>query len=58
MLIIRKPDAEEEIEKRVKTAPDPRPEAAKIRKKRPEDEREDLNRPDSLFWRGVWMTVF
>ena len=56
MLIIRKPEAEPERD-HPKSRADRKPAPAKITKREPDD-CEYLDDPNSLFWRGVWMTVF
>ncbi|AWI61097.1 hypothetical protein V3589_00685 [Sinorhizobium fredii] len=58
MLIIRKPVTEEEIEERRELQLEARPRRARDQSPNRADEREDLDDPNSLFWRGVWMIVF
>ncbi|MHC2492836.1 hypothetical protein ACVII0_006690 [Sinorhizobium meliloti] len=58
MLTINKPEPATEREGRpVPPANDRKPASAKIRKPATDD-CERLDDPSSLFWRGVWMTVF
>ncbi|PDT50247.1 hypothetical protein [Sinorhizobium fredii] len=58
MLIIRKPVTEVEIEERRELQSEARPRRARGQSSCRVDEREDLDDPNSLFWRGVWMIVF
>ncbi|WP_026621413.1 hypothetical protein [Ensifer sp. WSM1721] len=59
MLAIRRANAEAEHEERRRpTAADPKATPVKFRKLVDGDDGEDLDDPNSLFWRGVWMTVF
>jgi hypothetical protein len=58
MLTIKKPEPATEREGRpVPPSTGIEPAPAKIRKPSTDD-CERLDDPDSLFWRGVWMTVF
>ncbi|AFL51610.1 hypothetical protein USDA257_c30400 [Sinorhizobium fredii USDA 257] len=58
MLAIRKTVAEEEIEERRPPLSEARPRATKDLLPMKAEERENLDDPKSLFWRGVWMVVF
>ncbi|PDT82501.1 hypothetical protein [Sinorhizobium sp. BJ1] len=59
MLTIRKPDAEEEHKERHCLLSEGRSRPAKkLLQPDKADEREHLDGPNSLFWRGVWMVVF
>ncbi|WOS65115.1 hypothetical protein [Sinorhizobium fredii] len=58
MLIIRKPVTEEEVEERRELQSEARPRRARDRSPCRVDEREDLDDPEWLFWRGVWVIVF
>jgi hypothetical protein len=59
MLAIRRANAEAEHEERPRRpTADPKATPVKFRKIVDGDDREDLDDPSSLFWRGVWMTVF
>lgn len=58
MLATRKPEpAAEREEHPVRPKLGGKPAPATIRKAATDD-RESLDDPDSLFWRGIWMTLF
>jgi hypothetical protein len=50
--------AKEEIEKRRPLLPEAGPRPAEYRLRYGYDEDEKFDDPNSLFWRGVWITVF
>lgn len=59
MFAIRRPNAEAAPEERPRPgAGEQRATPVKFRKLVDGADAEDLDDPNSLFWRGVWMTVF
>ncbi|MCA1367395.1 hypothetical protein I6F15_08270 [Bradyrhizobium sp. BRP14] len=58
MLAIRRPNGEAEHEERPRRAAEQKATHVKFRELVDGADAEDLDDPNSLFWRGVWMTVF